>query len=52
MAKKCSVLKPWRLRNLNFSLSFSCYNFEDTATYLDTDVFKKNLSLVQNFIVN
>ena len=52
MAKKCSVLKPWRLRNLKFFLSFSCYNFEDTAAYQDTDIFKeKNLSLVQNFIV-
>ena len=41
MAKKCSVLKPWRLRNLKLFLSFSCYNFKSTATYLDTDMFKK-----------
>ena len=41
MAKRCSVFKPWRLRNLNCFLSFSCYNFEDTETYLDTDMFKK-----------
>ena len=52
MAKKCSVLKPWRLRNLKLFLSFSCYDFKSTATYLDTDMFKKNLSLVQNFIVS
>ena len=44
MAKKCSVLKPWRLRNLKLFLSFSCYNFKSTATYLDTDVFKKESS--------
>ena len=41
MAKKCSVLKPWTLRNLKVFLSFSYYNFEDTATYFDTDMFKK-----------
>ena len=50
MAKKCSVLKPWTLRNLKFFLSFSYYNFEDTATYFDTDMFKKNLCLIQNFV--
>ena len=52
MAKKCSVLKPWRLRNVKLFLSFSCFNFKSTATYLDTDMFKKkNLFLLQNFIV-
>ena len=39
MAKKCSVLKPQRLRNLKLFLSFSCYNFKSTAAYLDTNMF-------------
>ena len=40
------------VKKLKFFLSFSCYNFEYTAAYQDTDMFKeKNLSLVQNFIV-
>ena len=51
MAKKCSVLKPWRLRNLKLFLSFSCYNFKSTATYLDTDMFKKESFPGTNFIV-
>ena len=42
MAKKCSVLKSRRLRNLKFFLSFSYYNFEDTVTNFDKDMFKKN----------
>ena len=41
MAEKYSVLKPWRLRNLKLFLSFSCYNFEGTTTYLDKGIFKK-----------
>ena len=49
MVKKCSVHKPWWLRNLKFFLSFSCYNFEDTATYLDTDMLKKESFLGTNF---
>ena len=40
MAKKCSVLKPWPVMKLSF-FSFSYYNFEDTPTYFDTDIFKK-----------
>ena len=51
MAEKCSLPKPWRLRNLKLFLSFSYYNFKSTANYRDTGMFKKNLSLVQNFIV-
>ena len=51
MAKKCSVFKPWRLRNLKLFLSFSCYNFKSTATYLDTEMFKKEPFLGTNFIV-
>ena len=40
------------VKKLEIFLSFSCYNFKDTAAYQDTDMFKeKNLSLVQNFIV-
>ena len=48
MAEKCSVLKPWRLRNLKLFLSFSCYNFK---CILIQACSKKNLTLVQNFIV-
>ena len=40
MLKKCSVLKPWPAKKLNF-FSFSYYNFEGTATHFDTDIFKK-----------
>ena len=32
-------------------ISFSCYNFKGAATYLDTGMLKKNLSLVQTLIV-
>ena len=40
------------VKKLEIFLSFSCYNFKDTAAYQYTDMFKeKNLSLVQNFIV-
>ena len=41
MAKKRSVLESWRLETYNFFLSFPCYNFEDTVTYFDKDMFKK-----------
>ena len=41
MAEKWSVRKPWRLRNFKLFLTFSCYNFKGTATYLDTGMFKK-----------
>ena len=41
MAKQLSVLKPQRLRNLKFLLSFSYYNFEDTVTNFDKDMFRK-----------
>ena len=41
MAKKLSVIKPWRLRNLYVFLLFSYPNFEDTVTYFDTDMSKK-----------
>ena len=54
MAKKLLVLKPLRLRNLNFLLSFSYYNFEDTAlkTNNDDDMFiRKKLSVLQTLIV-
>ena len=44
------------VKKLEIFLSFSCYNFKDTAAYQDTDMFKeKNLSLVQtlgNFMTN
>ena len=39
MAKKLSVLKPWRLRNLFLSLAY--HNFEDKVTYFDKDMFRK-----------
>ena len=32
MAKKLPVLKPCRIRNLDFFLSFPYYNFETTLT--------------------
>ena len=41
MAKKRSVFKPWRLRNLLSFLSFSYYNLEETVTDFDKDMFKK-----------
>ena len=41
MAKKLSVLNSRRLRNLQFLLSFSYYNFEDTVTDYDNDMFTK-----------
>ena len=41
MAKKLSVLKPLTLKNLNFFLSFSDYNSEDTATNFEKDMFRK-----------
>ena len=51
IAKKLSVLKQQRLRNLE-CFSFSYHNFEDTVTnFVDNDMFKKNLSVVQNLIV-
>ena len=40
MAKKLSVLKPC-LRNLQIFLSFSYYNFENTVTYFEIDMFRK-----------
>ena len=49
-AKKLSVLKPQRLRNSQFFHSFSYYNFEDTLTNFDKDLFRKNLSVVQTVI--
>ena len=39
IAKKLSVLKPQRLRNLEFFFSFSSHNFEDTVTNFDKDMF-------------
>ena len=41
MAKKLSVLKSWRIRNLYIFLSFFYYDFEDTVTYFDADMFEK-----------
>ena len=41
MANKISVLMLQRLRNLKFFLSFSYYNFEDTVTSFEKDVFRK-----------
>ena len=38
MAKKLSVFKPQRLRNLYFFLSFSYYNLEDTVTNFERHV--------------
>ena len=40
IAKKLSVLKPQRLRNLYF-FSFSYHNFEETATNFGKDMFRK-----------
>ena len=46
MAKKHSVLKALGLRNLKIfsSIFFLYYNFEDTVTNFDKDMFKKKLS--------
>ena len=41
MAKKLSVLKPQRFRNLQLFLSFSCHNFEDTVSNFEKDMFRK-----------
>ena len=49
-AKKLSVLKSQRLRNLYFVFSFSYHNFEDTVTNFDKTCLQKNLSVVQTFI--
>ena len=51
MAEKCSLLKPWRLRNLKLFLSFSYYNFESTANYRDTGMSKKESFPGTKFIV-
>ena len=41
MAEKLLVLNLQRLRNLQFFLSFSYYNFEDTLTNFEKDTFRK-----------
>ena len=41
MAMKRSILKPWRLRNFLFFFHFLISVFEDTVTYFDKDMFKK-----------
>ena len=50
MAKILSVHQPWRLRKYKCFLSFSYYNFEDAVTYVNKDMFKKKLSVVQILI--
>ena len=35
------------VKKLLIFLSFCYYNFENTVTYFDKDMFKKNLSMVQ-----
>ena len=51
MAEKCSVFKPWRLRNLKLFLSFSYYNLKSTANNRDTGMFKKESFPGTKFIV-
>ena len=41
MAKKLSMLKLRMLWNISCFLSFSYYNFEDTVTSFDKDMFRK-----------
>ena len=41
MTKKLSVLKPRRLRNLLFFLSFFYHNYEETVTNFEKDMFRK-----------
>ena len=41
IAKKLSVLKLQRLRNLQFFSSFFYHNFEDTVTYFHIDMLRK-----------
>ena len=41
MAKKLSVLKPRRLRNLYRFLLFSYDNFDDTVANFEKDMFRK-----------
>ena len=52
MAKKFSVLKPWRVKNLLFLFHFliTTLTIQDTVTYFDKDI-TKNLSVVQTPIV-
>ena len=54
MAKRLSVLKPRRLRNLLYNFfSFSCYNVEETATNFEKDMFRKEaLTHEQNKTLN
>ena len=50
MAKKLSVLKPRRLRNLYVYLSFSFYNCEETVTNFEKAMFRKeSLTYKQTF---
>ena len=50
MAKKLSVLKPQRLQNLMFCFLFSYYNFGETVTIFEKDMFRKeSLTYKQNF---
>ena len=51
VARKLSVLKPRVRKLIIFSFIFLQYNFEDTVSYFDKDMFKKNLSVVQILIV-
>ena len=51
MTKKLSVLRPWRLRNSEFFLSFCYYNFENTVTYFDKDMFKKESFRGTNYCI-
>ena len=47
---KLSVLKPQRLRNLCFFLSFFGHNFEDTVTNFEKEMFREeSLTYKQNF---
>ena len=41
MAKKLSVLKPQKFKNLRIFLSLSYYNFEDKVTNFERDMIRK-----------
>ena len=49
MAEKLSVLKPQRLQNLLFCFLFSYYNYGETVTIFEKDMFRKeSLTYKQN----
>ena len=52
MAKKLSILRPRRLRNIYFFLSFSYHNFEEAVTNFEKDMFRKESCLANRIFKN